>query len=85
MVSSDSYSETEDTTTSKKTTSQPSLQIMLLYWFDYLGGYDTIFAQLGWNTSVINQQIAQLRGAATMQNKDWGTIITWKYHAATIP
>jgi hypothetical protein len=49
-----------------------------LYWFDYLGGYDTLFAQLGWNDSV-NEQIALVRGAATLQNKDWGAIITWKY------
>jgi hypothetical protein len=49
-----------------------------LYWFDYLGGYSTLFAQLGWNESV-TQQIALVRGAATLQNKDWGTIITWKY------
>ncbi len=52
-----------------------------LYWFDYIGGYDTLFAQLGWNDSV-NEQIALLRGAATMQNKDWGAIITWKYNEA---
>lgn len=61
----------------------------VLYWFDYLGGYDTLFAQLGWNQTdpqqitfqSVNQQttIALLRGAATMQNKDWGAIITWKY------
>ena len=50
----------------------------LLYWYDYLGGYNTLFAQLGWNES-INQQISLIRGAATMQNKDWGAIITWKY------
>ncbi len=49
-----------------------------LYWFDYLGGYDTLFTQLGWNES-INEQISLIRGAATMQNKDWGAIITWKY------
>lgn len=49
-----------------------------LYWFDYLGGYDKLFAQLGWNVSV-NEQISLLRGAASMQNKDWGAIITWKY------
>ena len=49
-----------------------------LYWFDYLGGYDNLFAQLGWNESV-NQQISLVRGAATMQNKDWGTILTWRY------
>jgi hypothetical protein len=59
-----------------------------LYWFDYIGGYDTLFAQLGWNQTEsipayprVNQQtaIALLRGAATMQNKEWGAIITWKY------
>jgi hypothetical protein len=49
-----------------------------LYWFDYLGGYPTLLAQFGWNNSV-NQQIALIRGAATLQNKDWGAIITWKY------
>ena len=49
-----------------------------LYWFDYLGGYDTMFVQLGYNNSV-NQELALIRGAATMQNKDWGAIITWKY------
>ncbi len=50
----------------------------LLYWYDYLGGYDTLFTQVGWNIS-LNLEIAQTRGAATLQNKDWGAIITWKY------
>ncbi len=49
-----------------------------LYWFDYLGGYDTMFAELGWNSSV-TQQISLVKGAARLQNKTWGTIITWKY------
>jgi hypothetical protein len=49
-----------------------------LYWFDYLSGYDVILGQIGWNISV-TQQIAFLRGAATVQNKDWGIFITWKY------
>lgn len=49
-----------------------------LHWFDYLGGYDTMFAELGWNNSV-PQQIALVKGAARLQNKTWGTIITWKY------
>jgi hypothetical protein len=49
-----------------------------LYWFDYLSGYDVILSQIGWNLS-LNQQIALLRGAATLQNKDWGIVITWKY------
>jgi hypothetical protein len=50
----------------------------LLWWYDYLAGYDTLFAQVGWNMS-LNLEIAQIRGAATLQNKDWGAIITWKY------
>ena len=54
----------------------------VLYWFDYLGGYDTLFAQLGLNQTSISQTettLALLRGASKMQNKDWGAIFTWKY------
>ncbi len=50
-----------------------------LYWFDYQGGYDTIFAELGSNQST-TETIALTRGAANMQNKTWGTIITWTYN-----
>jgi len=50
----------------------------VLFWYDYLGGYDTVFAQVGWDHN-LNQDIALVRGATTMQNKDWGAIITWKY------
>ncbi len=49
-----------------------------LYWFDYKGGYDVMLTQLGWNES-ITQNIDLIRGAAQMQNKAWGAIITWKY------
>ena len=49
-----------------------------LYWFDYLAGYDTIFVELGWNAST-TQQIALCRGAADVQGKEWGAIITWTY------
>jgi len=49
-----------------------------LYWFDYLAGYDVTLAHMGWNHTVA-QQIALIRGAARLQNKDWGIIITWKY------
>jgi glutamine cyclotransferase len=52
-----------------------------LYWFDYLGGYDVMFAEIGWNCSVA-QQIDLVKGAARLQNKDWGAIITWKYSDA---
>jgi len=52
-----------------------------LYWFDYLGGYDVLFAQIGWNCSLA-QQIGLVKGAARMQNRNWGVIITWKYGSA---
>ncbi len=47
-----------------------------LYWFDYLAGYDTIFVELGWNHDT-QKHIALCRGAATVQQKGWGTIIVW--------
>ncbi|MGD6852967.1 MAG: hypothetical protein ACQCN6_12990 [Candidatus Bathyarchaeia archaeon] len=49
-----------------------------LYWFDYLGTYDVMFTELGWNASV-SQQIALVKGAARLMDKEWGAIITWKY------
>jgi hypothetical protein len=51
----------------------------LLYWFDYLMDYDVVFAQIGWNQTIA-QYIALVRGAANLQNKTWGTMITWKYN-----
>lgn len=51
----------------------------VLYWFDYLMGYDVIFAHAGWDHT-LEQDIALVRGAANLQNKSWGTIITWKYN-----
>ncbi len=48
-----------------------------LYWFDYKAGYDTVLAQFGWNYSR-QLNVALCRGAATVQNKDWGTIIVWE-------
>jgi len=47
-----------------------------LYWFDYLAGYDTVFVELGWGHNR-TQHIALCRGAANVQNKDWGSIIVW--------
>jgi len=52
-----------------------------LYWWDYLGGYDVVLTQLGNNASII-QEIDLTKGAAHMQGKDWGTIVTWKYDEA---
>jgi hypothetical protein len=49
-----------------------------LYWFDYLAGYDTVFVELAWNNSR-PQQIGLCRGAANVQGKEWGAIITWTY------
>jgi len=50
----------------------------VLYWWDYLAGYDVLLAQFGWNHTIA-QDIALVRGAARMQNKTWGAISTWKY------
>jgi hypothetical protein len=50
-----------------------------LHEFDYRGGYDVVLAEFGYNLSR-PMQVALCRGAATMQNKDWGVIITWKYN-----
>jgi len=52
-----------------------------LYWFDYLAGYDVILAHVGWNHT-LNQHLALIRGAARLQNKDWGIVITWKYKSS---
>jgi hypothetical protein len=49
-----------------------------LYWFDYKAGYDTLFAEFGWNYSR-QLNVALCRGAATVQDKDWGVIIAWTY------
>jgi len=50
----------------------------VLYEFDYKAGYDAVFAEFGWNHSrPLN--VALCRGAASMQNKEWGVMITWTY------
>jgi hypothetical protein len=49
-----------------------------LYWYDYKAGYDTVFAEFGWNYSR-QLNVALCRGAATAYGKDWGVIITWTY------
>ena len=50
-----------------------------LYWFDYQAGYDVVFAEFGWNYSR-QLNVALCRGAATVQNKEWGVMITWTYN-----
>jgi len=49
-----------------------------LYWYDYEAGYNTVFAEFGWNYSR-QLNVDLIRGAATPQNKTWGVIITWTY------
>ncbi len=51
----------------------------VLYWFDYMSGYDVVMAQIGWNHTM-EQDIALVRGAANMHNKKWAAMITWKYN-----
>jgi hypothetical protein len=49
-----------------------------LYWFDYKSLYDVVFAEFGWNYSR-QLNVALCRGAANVQNKNWGVMITWTY------
>jgi hypothetical protein len=49
-----------------------------LYWFDYKAHYDVVFAEFGWNYSR-HLNVALDRGAANVQNRDWGVMITWTY------
>jgi hypothetical protein len=49
-----------------------------LYWFDYKAEYDVVFAEFGWNLSR-HLNVALCRGAASVQDRDWGVMITWTY------
>jgi hypothetical protein len=70
------YNSTEDV---KKRNMQMFTSDYALYWFDYLAGYDSVFVELGWNHSR-TKHIRLCRGAAEVQGKDWGAIITWTYN-----
>ena len=49
-----------------------------LYDYDYRAGYDVVMAEYAWNHSrPINT--ALVRGSATMQNKEWGVMLTYTY------
>ena len=49
-----------------------------LYWFDYLAGCDCIFVELiGTNDTSKVRQIDLCRGAADVQGKEWGAILTY--------
>ena len=50
-----------------------------LYWFDYKAGFDTVLAAFGWNQSR-QLHISLCRGAAKVQNRDWGAMLTWTYN-----
>ena len=50
-----------------------------LYWFDYMGGYASVFAEFGSNHSR-EMNVAACRGAARAQERDWGAVITWTYN-----
>jgi hypothetical protein len=50
----------------------------LLHWFDYEAGWDVVFAEFGWNFSR-QLHVALCRGAAAVQNREWGVIVTWTY------
>jgi hypothetical protein len=60
-----------------------------LYWFDYVSGYNTVFAEFVGNNSR-QVAISLCRGAAHTigldaghtSGQDWGVIITWKYDSA---
>jgi parallel beta-helix repeat protein len=49
-----------------------------LYWFDYKAGYDVVFTEFTKNNTR-PLHLALGRGAAQVQNKDWGVMITWEY------
>ena len=49
-----------------------------LYWFDYEIRFDVVLSEFGWNHSRL-LSVALNRGAARMQHKDWGVMITWTY------
>jgi hypothetical protein len=49
----------------------------VFYEYDYRAGYDAVFTQFGWNFSR-PLQVALCRGAATMNDKPWGAIVTYE-------
>lgn len=50
----------------------------VLYEYDYRAGYDIVLAEYAWNHSrPINTALC--RGSATMQDKEWGVMLTYTY------
>lgn len=50
-----------------------------LQWFDYKAGYTAVLGEFVWNESR-QRVIAQIRGAATAYQREWGVIVNWKYN-----
>jgi hypothetical protein len=75
VTSIGSYNSTEDV---KSRNMQMFTSDYALYWFDYKAGYDAVFVEFGWNYSR-QLHVALGRGAAEVQNKEWGVIITWTF------
>ncbi len=50
-----------------------------LYWFDYKAGYDVVLVEYAWNHSR-QLHTALCRGAANLQSKEWGVMVTWTYN-----
>jgi hypothetical protein len=55
-----------------------------LYWFDYLAGQDGVFAEFAYSYDR-NLNMALNRGAAQIQNKQWGVIIVYNNTAQLPP
>jgi|WetSurMetagenome_2_1015567.scaffolds.fasta_scaffold03762_7 hypothetical protein len=55
-----------------------------LYWFDYQAGQDGVFAEFAYNYDR-NLNMALNRGAAQVQNKQWGVIIVYNNSAQLPP
>ena len=49
-----------------------------LYWFDFKAGYDAVLADFGFGNNR-QLQVALCRGAADVQGKDWGVMVTHKF------
>jgi hypothetical protein len=44
--------------------------------YTYRGGYNAVFAEIGWEGSNTQLSIALCRGAAAVHNRDWGVMLT---------
>ena len=49
-----------------------------LYWFDYKAGFDVVLADFGFG-NIRQLQVSLCRGAAKVQGRDWGIMITHEF------